>query len=408
VSSNIVIIGAGPYGLSIAAHLHARGIGFRLFGKPMFNWQAKMPRGMQLKSEGFASDLADPEDAFRLEDFCREHGLPYAAEAYPVPREDFIAYGLAFQRRFAPEVEERMVVSVRHSGDAFAVQLDDGEIVDADKVIVGVGISDFPNLPPMFADLPGEFVSHASRHADMAAFRGREVAVIGSGSSAIDLAALLHENGAAVQIVSRRAQLPFHTPPEPHRTLADRLRAPQTGIGPGWRSFFYTEAPLLFYQLPPELRQRIVASWLGPASGWYMRDRVLGKIACLAGSTPRSIAVAAEKVRLDLSTPQGERTVSVDHVIAATGYRFDVGKIGFLDPSLREAVQTMGGFPVLSREFKSSVAGLYFIGPAAALSFGPMFRFVLGARYTARRLTRHLAGVGARQPLAPRPALAAR
>lgn len=409
MSNKLVIVGAGPYGLSIAAHLRAQGIGFRLFGRPMLNWQAKMPRGMLLKSEGFASNLADPGDRFTLEDFCSRQGLTYSAEAYPVPREDFIAYGQAFQQRFVPEVEKRMVVAIRRSGDAFAVQLDDGEIVTADRIVIGVGISDFANLPPSLADLSAEFVSHSSHHEDMAAFRGREVAVVGSGSSAIDIAALLHENGAAVQMISRRSELPFHSPPEINRSLADRLRAPQTGIGPGWRSFFYTAAPQLFYRLPDELRMRIVSTWLGPAGGWYMRERIVGKVACLAGYEPLAAEVAGGKVRLRLSGRDGsERAVAVDHVLAATGYRIDVRKIGFLDETLRGEINTVSGYPVLSRNFESSAAGLYIVGPASAYSFGPMFRFVLGARFTARRLARHLASANVRRPVVRGPALAAR
>jgi cation diffusion facilitator CzcD-associated flavoprotein CzcO len=409
VSNQIVIVGAGPYGLSIAAHLRARGVGFRIFGRPMFNWQAKMPRGMKLKSEGFASNLAAPAGAGTLEDFCAERGLPYAAEAYPVPREDFIAYGQTFQQRFVPEVEKRMVVSVRRSGDAFAVQLEDGEIVAADKVVIGVGISDFPHVPPALAGLSAEFVSHSSHHEDMAAFRGRDVAVIGGGSSAIDIAALLHENGAAVQLVTRRPELPFHSPPDECRSPIDRVRAPQTGIGPGWRSFFYTEAPLLFHRLPADLRWRIVSTWLGPAGGWYMRERVEGKVASLLGWAPQEAEIDGGKVRLRLTGTDGsERTLAVDHVLAATGYRVDVQKIGFLDEALRAEVSTASGFPVLSRDFESSVAGLYFVGPAAALSFGPMFRFVLGARYTARRLAGRLARAGIGRPVVRRPALATR
>ncbi|MBV9553840.1 MAG: SidA/IucD/PvdA family monooxygenase, partial [Alphaproteobacteria bacterium] len=345
MSNNIVIVGAGPYGLSLAAHLRARGVAFRLFGKPMFNWQAKMPRGMLLKSEGFASNLADPDDSLTLDAFCAERQLFYADEAYPVPREDFIDYGVTFQQRFVPEVEERLVVSVRRSGDAFAVQLDDGEIVAADKVVIGIGISDFAHLPPLFAGCPEELVTHSARHAALDCFRGREVAVIGSGSSAIDVAALLHEQGAAVQLISRREELPFHSPPPQSRTLSERLRAPQTGIGPGWRSFFYTEAPLLFHQLPPDLRWRIVSTWLGPAGGWYMRERIEGRVACRNGCAPHAVELVGGKVNLHLTGVE-ERSVTVDHVIAATGYRLDVGRIAFLDETLRRAVSVASGFPV--------------------------------------------------------------
>ena len=409
MSNRIIIIGAGPYGLSIAAHLRARGIAFRIFGKPMANWQHKMPRGMRLKSEGFASNLADPDDRYTLAAYCAHEGVPYADEGLPVSRESFIDYGRAFQLRFAPEVEDRLVVSLHRSRDGFAAQLEDGEIVAADKIVVAIGVSDFAYLPPVFAGLPGEVVSHAARHEDMAAFRGREVAVIGGGSSAIDVAALLHEAGAAVQLITRRAELPFHSPPEFDRSLAHRLRAPMTGIGPGWRSFFYTRMPQLFHSLPPDLRMRIVSTWLGPAGGWYMRERVVGRVPCLHGYAPQSIDIAGGRVHLRLARVDGsQRAVSADHVIAATGYKVDVGAISFIDESLCARIAAVSGLPVLSRDFETSVPGLYLVGPAAAYSFGPMFRFVLGARYAARRMARHLAGGGLRLPLPQRPALAAR
>jgi thioredoxin reductase len=289
------------------------------------------------------------------------------------------------------------------------VQLADGELLGADKLVIGIGVSDFAYLPPSLVDLPTEFLSHSSRHSDMEAFRGRVVAVIGGGSSAIDIAALLHEAGAVVQLLSRRAALPFHSPPEASRTLADRLRAPQTGIGPGWRSTFYTRAPLLFHQLPADMRMRILGSWLGPAGGWYMRDRIVGRVACLECYAPLAGEISGDQVHLRLARADGsQRVISADHVIAATGYRIDFRNVGFLDTTLRSEIASASGLPILSRNFESSVAGLYIVGPAAAYSFGPMLRFVLGARFTARRLARHLAGASVRRPFMQGPALAAR
>src|SRR5216683_218341 len=109
---DVAIIGAGPYGLSIAAHLRARGVDFRIFGSPMHTWITQMPRGMRLKSEGFASSLYDPESSFTLGHYCRERGLPYADTGKPVPLEKFIDYGLEFQKRLVPELENKLIVSV--------------------------------------------------------------------------------------------------------------------------------------------------------------------------------------------------------------------------------------------------------------------------------------------------------
>src|SRR5262249_37707532 len=149
-----------------------------------------------------ASNLADPADALTLGDFCAANSLPYEDEGLPVPREIFIDYGREFQRHFVPEVEERRVVALRRSGDQFAVRLDDGAIVTGGRVVVAIGVSDFAAMPPCLAALPGEFASHAAAHEDLEKFAGRSVAVIGGGSSAIDIAALLHEAGASVQLVT--------------------------------------------------------------------------------------------------------------------------------------------------------------------------------------------------------------
>ena len=121
--SDVAIIGAGPYGLSIAAHLRARNVDFRIFGSPMHTWRAHMPKGMRLKSEGFASSLYDPDSAFTLEAYCKEKGLPYADTALPVPLETFTAYGLEFQKRFVPDLEDKLVVSLRRTGDGYQVAL---------------------------------------------------------------------------------------------------------------------------------------------------------------------------------------------------------------------------------------------------------------------------------------------
>jgi cation diffusion facilitator CzcD-associated flavoprotein CzcO len=63
------IIGAGPYGLSIAAHLNACGVRPQVFGRPMSGWRDGMPRGMRLKSDGFASSLSNPSGEFTLKAF---------------------------------------------------------------------------------------------------------------------------------------------------------------------------------------------------------------------------------------------------------------------------------------------------------------------------------------------------
>ena len=390
--ADVAIIGPGPYGLSIAAHLKARGVDFRIFGSPMHTWLSQMPKGMRLKSEGFASSLYDPDSAFTLACYCQQEGIPYADHGLPVPLETFSSYGLAFQKELVPEVENKLVVSLRRSTDGFEIVLGDGDVLSARKVVMAVGISHFGYMPPVLSTLPEEFVSHSSKHSSLDHFQSREVAVVGAGASALDIAALLHQAGASVQLIARKPVIRFHDPPgQTVPSLLRRIRLPRTGIGPGWKLFFYARAPLAFHFLPERIRLEAVRRTLGPAPAWFVKRQVVGIVPFNLGVNITQAKVENGRVHLALTDSAGShRTMTTDHVIAATGYKVDLKRLAFLDANILAAIRTADQSPVLSANFQSSVPGLYFVGASAANSFGPVLRFAYGAGFTARHLTRHL------------------
>ena len=389
------IIGAGPYGLSLAAHFRSCGIPFRIFGRPMDSWLKHMPKGMCLKSDGFASNLYDPNGEFTLEHFCAQRGIDYSDLEIPVTLDTFAAYGLAFKERMVPELEERMVVSVNRLKDRFCLRLDDGEELTARRIVLAVGITHFEYVPTSLANLPPEFLSHSSAHHDLEPFRGRNVVVIGGGASALDLAGLLHEKGAKVVLVARRTALKFHGMPAvgKPRSTWDRIRRPKSGLGPGLRSRFLANSPLMFHHLPQNLRLDVVRTHLGPSGGWFIKDKVVGRVPLVLGCTPeRADLQGGSSVRLSLRGADGtQREIETEHIISATGYRVDLDRLKFLSADIRSNVETAGNMPVLSTTFESSAPGLYFVGIAAANSFGPVMRFAFGAGFTARHLTQRLA-----------------
>jgi len=399
---DIAIIGAGPYGLSIAAYLKARGVDIRIFGEPMNFWIRHMPKGMHLKSEGFASSLYDPESAFTLKTYCKEKGLPYADLGLPVPLEVFTAYGLEFQKRFVPELEAKTVTSLQQTADGFKVGLDNGETVSARRVVMAIGLTHFEYLPPVLANLPGAFVSHSSRHSNVDGFQGRDVAIVGAGASALDLAALLHEAGARVQVLARGTVIRFHDPPKKEKpTFFSKLRTPITGIGPGWKLFLCTNAPLIFRHMPQEFRFEKVRKILGPAPCWFTREQVVGKVGLHVGVSIVNASVQDRRVSLQLKDLSGaEKTLTADHVIAATGYKVDLRRLTFLAPDLFSKIRSAENTPVLSSNFESSVPGLYFVGVTAANTFGPLLRFAYGAGFTSKRISGHLARTADRKAAA--------
>lgn len=387
-----VIVGAGPYGLSLGAHLRHRGIQFRIFGRVMDLWVSHMPNGMLLKSDGFASNISDPNGEFTLSKFCSQNHIEYADVALPVRRETFCAYGAAFKDRMVPELEDKIVTRVSPAEKGFAVQLDDGETLIARRVVLAVGMTHYSYVPDCLSHLPPEFGSHSSAHCDLEPFRGRSVAVIGAGSSALDLAGLLHNSGAHVQLIARSRELKFHSRGSAHRSLWQRLRHPQSGLGAGIKSRFFSEWPHVFRYLPESYRLQAVRTHLGPSGGWFAKDMVMGRVSLLLGYAPEGATVKDGQVQLRLRQQNGgAREISVDHVISATGYRVELSRLPFLDERLRSKIKLTGTAPKLSSGFESSVPGLYFVGISAANSFGPLMRFAYGARFAAERVTADLA-----------------
>lgn len=395
------IVGAGPYGLSVAAHLKHSGVPFRIFGRPMDSWVAHMPKGMCLKSDGFASNIYDPRADFTLERFCEERRIEYSHMGLPVRLDTFSAYGLAFRERMVPELEDKLIVQVDRSQEGFLLQLEDGETISARRVILAIGITHFEYVPDNLVQLPSEFLSHSFRHHDLQRFKGHSVVVIGGGSSATDLAGLLQEIGADVQLVSRRQELRFHSGPSlKRRSLWQRMRHPGSGLGPGLRSRFFADFPMIFYYLPEGLRVGAVRRSLGPSGGWFARDKVIGKVPLLLGQTVDDAQVRDGKAHLQLRGSDGtQREVQAEHVIAATGYRVDVDRLKFLSPEIRSRVKMVERSPKLSSTFESSVPGLYFVGVAAANSFGPVMRFAFGAGFAARTVTKVIARSASREPI---------
>jgi cation diffusion facilitator CzcD-associated flavoprotein CzcO len=382
----VVVVGAGPYGLSAAAHLNAKGVNLRVFGETMSFWERHMPEGMCLRSPWQASHLSDSAGSLTIDAFQTARGVPVS---YPVPIKSFVAYGRWFQSQAVPNLEQRKLTKIEKDREDFRVILADGEEVRCGRVVVAGGIHPFPLRPPQFAAIPPDLASHSSEQRDLARFRGQTVVVIGGGQSALESAVLLHERGAEVELLVRQSTV-YWTWERPwlhtFRPIGMLLYA-WPDVGPALVSHAVAR-PNLYRLLP----RRVQDSWrrksLKPNGVGWLKPR-FRNFSVSTGCTVVSASVRESKVALKLS--DGSFRLA-DHVLMATGYRVDVKKYEFLSSSLLSAVALIDGYPLLGTGFESSVPGLYFLGAPAVWSYGPLMRFVAGADFAARAVTRSVIG----------------
>ena len=391
-----VIIGAGPCGLAAAAHLRGYDIEARVFGEPLEFWSQRMPEGMLLRSRRRSSNIADPDRKLTIADYERSEGR--ALRSPTLTRDQFIDYGRWFARQVVPDIDNRRVSAVARAGGGFRLRLADGEELAASRLIVAAGLVPFMYCPEPFASLSASVMSHAYDHDTLAGLAGRRVAVIGSGQSALECAALLHESGAAVEILARASKvqwLPDDTVPDVPATGRDwrpSVPLPPTDVGgvvTGWAA----AVPDVFRRLPARMQPGMAFRAIRPAGSGWLR----GRLADVPISCGVEVAEAREhdgQVTLRLADGSSR---TVDHVLVGTGYRVDVRRYPFLERGLAASIAVAdGGYPVLGPGLESSVPGLHFMGAAAAHSFGPIMRFVVGTWYSAPAVARRVAG--RRQP----------
>lgn len=382
VKYQVVVVGAGPYGLSVAAHLMGKGLKVGVFGKPISLWREHMPKGMLLRSYWWAVNLSDPHRQFGIAHYFREHSLDASD---PLSIETFIDYGLWFQRQAVPNVDETFVANIQRSEQQYQLTLVDGRIVESQAIVMAPGLAYYTYRPSEFAHMPVELVTHTADHFTFGGFAGKRVLIVGGGQSALEMAALLHENGADVDVVARQAICWLHGKAMKNRTLLKKIRYPKAGISPGWFNWGLENLPYSFQRLPRDLKDRLLLGHgrYGPAGAAWLHPRVVGKVKIHEFSEVQEIKEVDGGAGVKLSSNEH---LQVDHVVLGTGYRVDVRNLPMLDPSLISQIQTYRNAPVLNARFESSLPGLYFVGVSSVSSFGPFYRFVIGDEATAVRV----------------------
>jgi hypothetical protein len=371
VHRHIAVIGAGPFGLALAAKLQASNVEYVMFGRVMSFWQKNVPAGTSLLSEHAGCSLS--YDRFDSTAYERSRGNPLPSH---LPAEEFVAYGLWFQRSTCVNADERLVVTLTHRNGTFRIGVEDGEEITADHVVVAIGLEVFAFRPPEFASVSPGSVSHTSELRDLSGFRAKRVAIIGSGQSALETAALMTEKGARVEVVARAKRVFWRSMGHPKRHPV----ATNSSIRETIR--LALNDPDLYRRLPKWVR----TFWFNRTLGSVVCDDLKPRLTSARFALGRKVTVAHmndNHVELELDD---HSVRCVDHVVLGTGYRMDVNAVPFFAPELRRQITQYDGYPELNSRMESTVPQLYFTGAAAARAFGPNMWFLYGAPWAATRI----------------------
>lgn len=382
---DVAVLGAGPYGLSVAAHLAGKAR-VRVFGRPMQTWRKLMPADMLLRSDWDSTSLSAPMGQGGLTHWQQDTGIE---RTEPIPLSMFLRYANWFQERFVPDVDCSNVAQVEYDNGVFRLETVGGGSITAANLIVAPGVIPFSFVPEALRSVGAPRVTLAIDPHEEESVSGLRVAVIGGGQNGLEAALRALRAGARSVDVVVRSSVHWFADHEPYHergaigTRLYRLAYPIVGFGPPPinRIVLY---PDLFARLPESVRQRINKRLLRAGGSPWMREQLVNSVHFHEGCVVSGLDDRADAIRIVMNN---RPPLNVDRVIVACGFKFDRDRMSFLAPSVRNRIQTRSntGWPVLTRSMESTCRGLYLLGYPAEGQFGPLSRFVEGTRFAAER-----------------------
>ena len=378
LKTDFLVVGAGPFGLSMSSFCKHHNIDHLIVGKTMDFWKSNMPKGMFLRS-GTDWHL-DPVNTHTIEKYIKDNDISLN-KSEPLSLDFYLDYVNWFVKEKNIGPIDSFITNLDYlNGEKpyFSAKLENGEEIEAKNVLLALGFKHFKNIPEELSIIPENRLSHTCDLVDLDQFKNKRCLIIGGRQSAFETAALLNEAGAENIYVSYRHDTPDFTESDWSWVLPMLDKMVED---PGWfRNLSEQERDDLNKRFWTEGRLKL-EPWLSPR---LKSDSV--KL------LPNTNAIACSELSsgdLEVELDSSEKII-VDHVILATGYKVDMKNIPLLNSgNILEKLKLKNGFPVLDNYMQTNIPGLFVTSMAATQDFGSFFGFTVSVNASANMIGKY-------------------
>ncbi len=376
---DLVIIGAGPFGLSAASFFHFHNIDYLVIGRPMGFWKENIPENMYLRS-GLDWHL-DPQGKYTIEKFLKIKRIS-PKKVKPLPLNLYLDYVSWFQDQQKLKVLDKIVETLNYNeGEKkYLVNLKNNQTIEAKKILIAIGFKYFKKLPlELIKKLPSGSYMHSSDVIDFKKFKNKSVLIIGGRQSAYEWGALIAEAGAKAVHISHKHEKPEFAEvnwawmdpvmdqmmdnPDWYKNLSDKEKVEID------RKFWSEDSLKIEPWLMPRLDRDNVKIW--PLSSIDQCDETNS---------------GNYNVRID-----NRHNIEVDYIILATGYKVNIRNVPFLKSgNILPFLYINDGFPELDGYLQTNLPGLYMTSLIATERFGRFFAYTVSCRTSSKIIGNHV------------------